>query len=542
MNIDPRNPLLRYVDKVILALAVLAAISALLKLTHGPSPAGLAVRELNRAMESLEQAASRQQPRTYAESNAYERLADRFHSSTIARAVPFRDYVFSRPDEVIGPAVVLEYREDIEPEHREATIVRIAESDARLRNQDYDRARVLPIIGDRGIAKVEMDKKKKQLELTPIEAGEGRVRVEFPTGASYEFHLAVQKLEVPKSPEPRAPVMVKAEAHRGYVTLTWQTNEKSCPAESYKIYRSELPDGEKVVIHEYDVKGLEAPAPEDAGLEFPPPTVRSYWWDDHSVSPGASYVYEIETMGFVTEAETTSLEVSPRRAETEPVVALNPMIIRLVGGYGDVANFEVEVWSNYLPRFPQVRAWVCQKVASRDVDTGYLLVDVEERMLEAEGSPGRLMLSRRAILFDARTGPVELLKQRPRKREYEKEVKNLFRELDKSAAPLPMLKEKKLSGGKIELTLVNTTQDTVKFAFLGREKYRGELRSGEVRTIDLTGRDFSFDLAVGFPDGSALAGRKLKATSGKGYELKIEPPQAQAPEAEENEAGEPGLE
>jgi len=526
MNIDPRNPMVRYVDKVILVLAVLVAVTALLKMGKGPSagPAGATVQDLEDSMNSLEEAAQQRKPAEYPEIDTYDRLADRFHRSTIDKAIGFRDYVFSRPDEVIGTAVAVQFREDVKPELREPTIVRIAEQEVRLRSQDYDRARVLPIIGDTDIARVEVDKKKKQLELWPMYRGQGRVRVEFPTGASYEFHLTVSVLDVPKSPEPKPPVMVNAQPGKGYATIFWRTNEQSCPAHSYKIYRAEAPDSEKLVVHEYMVEGLENPPATAGAVEFGKPTVRDYWWDDFSAEPGKPYIYEIETTGYVLEAETKTLEASLRRSETKPVSALKGLTIRLVGGYGDMADLEVEQYINYLPSFDRVRAWVGETVASRTVDTGYRLIDVESRIL-ATDDPRRQLLRRRAVLLGPGGSSIELFQEWPRKSSYEKEVRELFTSLHKAGVTLPAPAEKKTAAGKIQIALINTTAGNVQFAFLSSKdnRYMGELRHGETRRLEFSGREIKYDLAVSYPDGSACSVKDLQGASGKVYEFKILP-------------------
>lgn len=538
MNIDPRNPMVRYVDKVILVLAVLVAVTALLKMGKGPSPARDAVQALEESMGLLEKAAEQRKPAEYPEIDTYDQVADRFHRSTIDKAIGFRDYVFSRPDEVIGTAVTVEFREDVKPELREPTIVRIAEQEVRLRSQDYDRARVLPIIGDTDIARIEVDKKKKQLELWPIYRGQGRVRVEFPTGASYEFHLTVSVLDVPKSPEPKPPVMVDAQPGKGYVTIFWRTNEQSCPAHSYKIYRAEAPDSEKLVVHEYMVEGAEKPPAAVTGaIELGKPTVRGYWWDDFSAEPGKPYIYEIETTGYVLEAETKTLEASLRRSETKPVSALEGLTIRLVGGYGDMADLEVEQCINYLPSFDRVRAWVGETVASRTVDTGYRLIDVESRMLTTDDAR-RQLLRRRAILLGPGGRSIELFQEWPRKSSYEKEVRELFTSLHKAGVALPAPAEKKTAAGKIQIALINTTAGNVQFAFLSSKdnRYMGELRHGETRRLEFSGREIKYDLAVRYPDGSACSVKDLQGSSGKVYEFKILPPATPGPAAgtEEN--------
>ena len=465
MNIDPRNPLFCHIDKVVVAVAVLVALLAL-KGIWAASPAKEAVANTQQAIEKLERHVGSQPITTRPRLVEFRELAQRFAGSSI-EGNAFRMFVFYSPDEVVGREMIVSFRADTELKDRKPGYYYIASEYPELKDLDYGKAKV--IIGNKSLVDLIIDVQKKALVATPHSEGVTIVRIEFAEGASFEFELTVAKIDVPPVPVPEPPVAVRAEGGRGYVSLTWQSHPESCPATSYKICRSDKIDSEKKFLVEIYVKGREKPDQGQPAVA----KMRKYAWDDLEVSPGVRYYYAIETTGFVKREKQQGIETSNERSSQVHAVPLDPVSISLVGGAGDMATFEVEVYRGYVPRFKNFFARCGQPVGKKEFATRYTLVDVEKlphertrRILVKVKQDNTFKLDHRnvryisdvlhAVLIDDKNEQLELWKKSSRKTAYARDVRKLFSELSALAEHVfPKLGEERVASRTPELKVAN---------------------------------------------------------------------------------------
>ena len=157
MNIDSGNPLFRYIDKAIFAVAALVAVLALLKAFSGSTPAGQTVSDVVAAMEEIDRVVDIVPIPGRGAPKDFSRLSARFDPETIDEPNPFRLFVFFSPDEIIGDRMLVEYLKDSEKELHHYYITRLyGKKHPELKEVDYAKAKVI-VIGPKNMATLTLD-------------------------------------------------------------------------------------------------------------------------------------------------------------------------------------------------------------------------------------------------------------------------------------------------------------------------------------------------------------------------------------------------
>jgi|GEM_PF-3338312 len=482
MNIDSGNPLFRYIDKVIFAMAGAVALLALGYALWGSSRAAQIIAGVTQAMEDTGTAAESRQSAPPKDIKGFSRLSARFDPETIDEPIPFRLFVFFSPDEIIGDSMVVEYLKGSEKELDRYYITRrYGAKHPELKEVDYVKAKVM-IIGPKNMATLSLDVEQKALIVDPRKAGTATVRVEFAEGPTFEFQLTITETVALDVAMPEPPLNLKATAHRGYVALTWETNPESCPGVSYNIHRADGPHADDKKVGEIKVDGRETAAVVKAdgkkkeGQEEPELVLQKYGWDDFDVTPGTTYYYSIQTTGMVKEPDQQDAVLKPSGMSSDraQATALSPFTVRLVmGTRGGTATFEVESQKRFVPHFRRFLAKPGQKIGNKEFGSGCMFVDIEQLTRECEEEryvpvmvDGKIVLQRkivryikeelRAIIVNGNNEAVVKWKGRGRKAALQKRIRKLFKDMAELAGErLPKSKENKGTERTPQVTIAN---------------------------------------------------------------------------------------
>jgi len=524
MNIDSGSPVFRYIDKAILAVAGVVALWAVGRALWGSSPAGQIIAQVTRAIEDTGRAAKSRQLPSFEVPEELSRLSARFDPETIDEPNPFRLFVFFSPDEIIGDPVVVQYLKGSTLAEREPAYCHITaqykERHPELEEVDYAKAKVIVIPPkDKNIAKLALDVEHKALVIEPRKPGVATVRVEFAEGPTFEFQLTVEETVAPKVAMPEPPQNLRATAHKGYITLTWETNPDSCPAASYKIYRADGPYEPDKQVDEIKVEGLESSQTDKAkdkekeDEETPELVLQKYGWDDFDVTPGTTYYYSIQTTGMVKEpdAEKAVEKVSASGSARVRVTALSPITVTLLRGMRGMAIFEVELQEGFVPQFRSCSARPGEKIGEGRFASGHMLVDAEELPREYEEErrvpvvkeDGSISLERkwvrfirdelRAIVVNSNNEAVVKWKDRGRRQRLQKRVRDLFTTLPSLADKrLPKSKEEPGDSKTPKITITNRSgREVLTIVARGkRQQVILEVPPNWSRTIGLTAGEY----------------------------------------------------
>jgi len=401
------------------------------------------------------------------------------------------------------------------------------------------------IVKGKPIANLTMDGGMKALGIVALMKGEATVRVEFPGGTSFTFLLKTLPRPPQLVPHPEQPLAVTATARRGYVTLTWKTNPKSCPAISYEIIRSDSRDKAGKLVFELEVNGRETPEKKTDDLNPKPPNAvpQQYEWDDMDVAPGTKYYYTVKTTGIVKddlenkEVEKTSL--ASAQVQVEP---LDKMALILTSGMArmGMANIEVVRWYGYVARGHTLRGIRGEKVRDRKIDTGYTLVDVEDLPRQVtrdkhvivgdqvgDVQQVRIILlnEARAILVNANNRPIAIWKQRSEIREIQREIDRMLRRHKKEETEaLPKIKQNKMEAEDPRLVITNQSDTRLTFIARGKDLLKQDVPPFSTRQIDLLPGDYEMLGVYGGQEGEddeAFHKDKVKLTKKTGYTIEF---------------------
>jgi len=574
MRIDPGNPLFRYIDKLLLAVAALTALLGLLRVSSSDTPARRAVVKVQQALDDLDRAVVNKQVRNWDPPDDHARLAERFNSQNIQEGNPFRLYVFFSPDEIIGEALTVKYDKATSVDQRETAYYPITKKYGEalpvLKKVDYTKASLVIGAAAKKAAQVTLDREQKRLAIIPLAPGLGSVRIEFAEGASFEFKLTIVEIEVSPIAVPQPPAKLTATARKGYIALTWETNPKSSPATEYIIYRSEDPDAPEQEVGRHEVGGIEdRTTTVQANADEPPAAIiRRYQWDDFGVSPGTKYYYAIKTSGMVKEEgkEEATLIFSALNPNRASAVALSPISLTLVGGVArrsPMGTFEVEVQEGYTPNFKNFFARPGEQIGAGEYSSGFTLVGIEQlphehcrEMAVLVKVAGQHKIQHkevryvqqdlRAVVVNGQNASTVLWKKQGGRSRYQKAVRKLFKEIAAIAdGPLPRAKREGDAKGKPELAVTNEADDTlIIVARGGRDEKMLEVPPHSERPIKLT--PGGYEIVAGYlvktanednveeidrQKSKAYRAEKVKLEQSKKYRLRIGKPERIAPAA-----------
>jgi len=533
MSLDPRNPVFRSVDKVILLLALVVAALALYNTFQKESAVKQVVRAMQTALtDTAEYVGSLPVPKDQPMLAGYDDLKQRFEPLDIL-GYPFRKFVFYSPKDVILPKLAIQY---ISNAKTQATVEYDAIKASTLQGLTMDMMALT--VTDKAIVDVTVDKDKNLLRITPKTEGACIVRLVGIEGSRIELPLEITPNEITIPNVPEVPENFAATANRGYNTLTWKTHPKSVPAQSYEIFRSSQKGADPVRVVEVQVEGREQPSKEAlaavmakaaAGGVDPErlcsPTIIEYSWDDLDVKPGVEYYYYIQTVCSVRDSAVRKESVQKTDINASPVVsvkAASPFVVSLVGGFGDTARIEVARWFGYIPRFKFFNVHCGEMIGDREYATGLMLVDFGDRVNEETRQmfvPNQgvrdvavLVTTQRMVVADAQNNAQESLKDRGIRYSYEKGVDQFIRDCSKDPAPLqppkflPDKGQPPIRGSSV-ITVVNEASTKLRLGMRSpREKLTLEVPPFSRRTFTI--EPGQFEMAATFapdnPDDSPI--------------------------------------
>jgi hypothetical protein len=497
MSIDPQNPLFRYIDKAIVALAGLVLLWAVSNAFSSKSPAVDACDTVREAMQSLDKRVKdkRWDGNETGQPQHYAKLSKRFSADSMPEGDPFREAVFYSPDAILGDPMTVRFRPSRPDIYYYMIKDKYAKDFPALAAVNYATAEPAIVKGGLNIAELSMDVGRKAIIIIPRKEGKATVRIEFFGGTSFTFLLQTIDEPVLPVPEPEQPLNVAATGHRGYVSLKWNTNPESCPAILYIIYRSDALDKAGVQVLELAVNGREMPPKDPAAV----PTLakampQQYEWDDMAVNPGTQYYYTIKTRGLVKREEKEEIETSPASDQVKAMPS-DSVALFLTSGMEQMgmANIEVVTWHGYVPRSHTVRGIRCgQRVRDMKIDTGYTLIAVEQlprqviklkpviegnRMLKDDDGNTVMEEVRtintsalRAILVDESNQVIEIWGPHRWMRGYEKKIDDEFEKHPKDKCkPLPKVAQNREEIPRAELAVTNDGDTPLTFLTRSRK-------------------------------------------------------------------------
>ena len=536
MSLDPRNPVFRSVDKVILLLALVVAALALYNTFQKESAVKQVVRAMQTALtDTAEYVGSLPVPKDQPMLAGYDDLKQRFEPLDIP-GHPFRKFVFYSPKDVILPKLAIQY---ISNAKTQATVEYDAIKASTLQGLTMDMMALT--VTDKAIVDVTVDKDKNLLRITPKTEGACIVRLVGIEGSRIELPLEITPNEITVPNVPEVPENFAGTANRGYNTLTWKTHPKSVPAQSYEILRSSQRGADPTRPAQIAVGDREMPTKEAIAAAMPKataggvdpvrlcsPTILEYSWDDLDVKPGVEYYYYIQTVCSVRDStkkdteQKTDINASP----VVSVKAASPFVVSLVGGFGDTARIEVARWFGYIPRFKFFNVHCGEMIGDREYTTDLTLVDFGDTVNEEvrtvvvrnDGGPPQiinvpvLVSTQRMVVVDERNTSQEMLKDRGIRYTYERKVDQFIRDCGKDPAPLQPPKFLPAKGaipikGSSVITAVNESSTKLTIGMRSRrEKLMIDVPAFSRRTFSI--EPGQFEMAATFapdnPDDSPI--------------------------------------
>lgn len=565
MSIDPQNPLFRYIDKAIAALAGLVLLWAVSNALSSKSPAVDACTTAERAMEELDDYVARKAPNdngneTTQRPEQYAKLSERFSADAIPDGDPFRESVVYNPDEILGDPKTVKFRKNKKDPAPHFYMIKdtYAKDFPVLATVNYADAKI--VVKGKNIAKLTMDAGRKAIRIVPRKEGSATVRIEFFGGTSFTFILQTIDVPVPDVPEPEPPLKVAAIAHEGYVSIRWETNPESCPATYYIITRSPALDKAGVEVSQLAVNGRETPPKGDAAPKAMP---QQYEWDDMAVNPGTQYFYTIKSKGKIKIDGKEEIKTSSASDQVK-AMPLDRYYLFLTSGMPGLGmvNIEVLTWHGYVPRVHTVRGIRRgQRVRDTKIDTGYTLIDVDQlprqviklrpvivngRILrDDEGKRVRKevrtinMSAVRAILVNESNQVIEIWRQPRWERGYEKKLKAVFADHPQDKRkPLPMIRQ--AGAGKPHAELAVTNDGDTPLTFIARSRTKDKVIKDippySTRLFELEHGDYEmlgvYCCEEKHKDDLSFHKDKVKLRKRTRYELRFKKPKKEPPAPE----------
>ena len=557
MNVDPRNPIFRYIDKIILLAALVVAVLVANKIFSEQSPVVLTCQDVKAEVERFD-GYVKNKPAPPPENilTAYAKLTDRFENNGIS-GHKLRDFVFYSPFDII----LLPLRVQLVKSNSGEQKATVFEPKKHLPNADVKTMALT--VRDKTIAELTVDKENNTVLIKPRKEGTTIVRMKFIEGSSIEFALAVVTYVPPPKYVPEPPQVLTATPRKGYNVLKWQTNERSSPLTTYRIFRTRIPKApeREEMVAEVAVMDRELPeklapgegAPAEAMPQASlPAKVQEYEWYDSDIVGGVTSWYTVQGVGMVkderdgkdkeTESATTSKAVS--------AVALNPIVLTLTyaSTVGETASIEVERWQGFVPRFKtysQVRRG--EAIGSGDFATGYVLIDFDEgerdvakrirKFVEDDNGVMRMVETDDTVLEKLWRGLVandkgegkELWRERSHKSEMEKSVDRLFSDYTKGVtwpSPKPIERKQIATKGAAEVLVKNDAAARLLFAVRGR--CAASLYVPAYTSLTLVLDDGQYELLAAFGEKKAFHDRsKHTLKGGRSYEIVVGMPTQQ---------------
>jgi len=460
MSLDPQNPAFRSIDKLILLLALVVAALAVYNTFQKQSLVKQTVATMGRELKTTEDYVSLLVPpkEEGMQLTAYNDLQGRFERLDVPPH-RFRDFVFYTPGERVLPklSVQLVAGKTTQPV-TEFDPITPAKLPAGVTLEMMSLT-----VSDKAVAEVKADNEKGVLLITPKSLGICVVRLVGVEGSRIELSLEITPIEIMVPNNPELPENFAAVPNRGYNTISWKTNPKSIPAETYTICRSTVKGEDPEVLTEIKVEDRELPskAAIDAimakaaaqGLDperLCTPTIIEYSWDDLDVKPGVEYFYYIKTACVIRDKDRKESLEETRLSAPVSAKASSPFVVSLAGGFGDTARIEVERWFGYVPRYKTFMVHCGELIGDKEYATGLMLVAFDEvasdpiRSVPFKDKDGRVVIDnvpvlamlQRAVVVDEKSNAQELLQDRGNKMAYDRNVSLFFKTCEKDPAPL----------------------------------------------------------------------------------------------------------